>query len=124
MIARMQEGTAVLAPNGAAGLVVDMDRRPVTYPVCERTGDLTPPYDAELRVADNRILQSIDVSVCPPPHEVPSGAALGNDRAIVAVVGGLYAPTRSCYNPHNKRQETRYREQQQAGRSAWRPAQQ
>jgi len=98
--AKMTKATPVPIHNHGTWEVVALYRGAIKYTMYERLDDQSQPYHAELRVTEDRIMQPLDVSICPPPpHDVHGFTALTDDTYIVAVVGGPYAPVRQYYNP-------------------------
>jgi predicted metal-dependent enzyme (double-stranded beta helix superfamily) len=114
LTAGLPRGTTVPVHNHGTWEVVAVYSGAIKYTMYERADDRSQRYYAELRAVEDRIMQPLDVSVCPlPPHDVHGFTALTDDTHIVAVVGGPYSPIREYYRPA----ERFYIEQHQ---QAWR----
>ena len=114
LTAGLPKGTSVPVHNHGTWEIVAVYRGAIKYTMYERMDDRSRRYYSQLQVVEDRIMQPLDVSVCPlPPHDIHGFTALTDDTHIVAVVGGPYSPVREYHRPT----ERFYIEQHQ---QAWR----
>jgi predicted metal-dependent enzyme (double-stranded beta helix superfamily) len=77
-------------------------RGQVEHTVYERLDDGSKPGYADLKVIEDRVLGTGDLSLVAQPAEIHSFSALTDDCFSVTVVGGNYAANRHYFNPAEK----------------------
>jgi predicted metal-dependent enzyme (double-stranded beta helix superfamily) len=116
MLARMEKGVAIPVHNHGTWEVVAVYQGEIKYTMYERADDMSKPGFADLKVVDDRVMKSGDVSVCPPPpNDVHGFTALSDDLMIMAIVGGNFAPIRQYYQPDQKSYIERHQQQWRLG---------
>ena len=107
LLFEVPQGKPIPAHDHGIWETLSVYRGRIRHVVYERSDDGTQEGVADLRIADDRILERGDFAIVAPPADIHGFTGLDEGTYGITVVAGTYKPDRHYYQPEQRTYEVR-----------------